>query len=376
MPPPRIVAISEIPTPYRLPLYEAVAARTEIDLHVVFCAAEQPDRPWELGEALERIPHTTLDGWSPAIRGRNETFVYEINPQIVPVLRRLRPDVLVIGGYAVFAEQLAYAYAALTRTPYVIHSETHALRPRRLHIRAAKRLLLRPLISHAAAGLAAGTAAAHYLESYGLDANRIRIFPNTVDVRRYREAAEAARRAAPEVLLRLGVPERYVLFAGRLIDVKGVKDLAEALRRLGDDAPVTVVAGEGPGAEDLRGLPSVQLVGFRQQDELLELMSLAHAVVIPSRADAWGVAVNEALAVGTPVIVSSAVGAALDLVRDGVDGASFAAGDIDALAGLLRAPPQRQPNGVSRIDRWDYALGVDQFIDAMRLALPGRISRT
>jgi glycosyltransferase involved in cell wall biosynthesis len=373
MPAPRIVAISEIPTPYRLPLYAALAERDDIDFHVVFCAAEQPDRPWEMSELLAEIPHTTLKSWSPTLRGRNETFVYEINPGIVAELRRLRPDVLVIGGYAVFAEQIAYAYAGVTRTPYVIHSETHLLRPRGLAVRALKRLLVRPLVSRAAAGLAAGTAAARYLEAYGLDPGRIRIFPNTVDVQGYADAARDVRSRADALRRELDLPARFLLYAGRLIEVKGVADLAASLRALGAEAPNVVVAGEGPLAAELEDLSTVRLVGFKQPDELLPLLALADAVIVPSRADAWGVTVNEALAAGTPVIVSDAVGAGVDLVRDGVDGAVFAAGDVDQLTALLRTAPPRPPSTPRPIDRWHYALGVEQFVDAMRLALPGRI---
>lgn len=372
--PPHIVVISEIPTPYRLPLYRALAARDDLDLEVVFCAAAQPDRPWQLDDALAHVPHAVLPGRSVTFHRSTSTFVYEINPGIVRFLLERAPDLIVIGGYAVFAEQAAVLLSRLRGIPYVIHSESHMLKPRGAATRMLKRAILPQIVSRASAGLAAGSAAARYLESYGLDAGRIRVFPNTIDVAAYREKADAARANADAVRARRKLPTRFHLYAGRLIEVKGVGDLRDAVALLGADAPSVVVAGTGPLEQELAAMPGIDLVGFQQTDDLIELLALADAVVVPSQSEPWGVTVNEALACGTPVIVSDAVGAAEDLVRDGVNGIVFAAGDVAALAAALTSSlpsfdPRRGP-----ISRWDYALGVDQFVSAVRLALPGRLA--
>jgi glycosyltransferase involved in cell wall biosynthesis len=365
---PRILAISEIPTPYRLPLYRALAERPEIDFEVVFCAAEQPDRPWRLDTKLAGVPHRVLPSYSVRLRPRTSAFVYEVNPTIVPVLRERRPDVIVSGGYAVFAEQVALLYARATGTPYVLHSESHLLKPRRAIVRAAKRLVLPTLVGGAAAGLAAGSAAARYLAEYGLDAGRIRIFPNTIDVAEYGRRADEARRDAERIRAARGLPARFHLFAGRLLEVKGAHDLAAAVRAAGNASPDLVVAGEGPLDSELAGIEKMHLVGFQQQQELIELLALADATVVPSRSESWGVVVNEALACGCPVIVSDAVGAADDLVRDGVNGTVFPAGDVAALAAALCAPsPPGDPRS-GRIARWDYDFAIEQFLEAMEIA--------
>ena len=136
---PRILVISEIPTPYRLPLYERLAARPEIELEVVFCSRSEPDRPWDLDEALARVPHRFLAGVSPAIRTRKGTFVYELNPGAVPLAARGGYDVAVVGGYAVFAEQVTMLLSRLRRIPYVLHSESTLAAARPRYVRLAKR---------------------------------------------------------------------------------------------------------------------------------------------------------------------------------------------------------------------------------------------
>ncbi len=361
--------LSEIPTPYRLPLYRRLAAESSLSIEIAFCAADEPDRPWSLGAELDGVPYRVLSGLHPRIRTRRNTFVYEINPGIAPLLVRSRPDLLVIGGYAVFAEQVALALCPLLRIPFLLHSESHLGKPRPGWLSRAKRSLLPALLGRAAGGLAVGSAAAEYLAAHGIPRERIRIFPNTVDVDGYRAAAARARADATAARARLGLPERYDLFVGRLVEAKGLLDLLEARERLGAAAAPLVVAGTGPLESTLHRASGVRAVGFRGRDQLIDLYALAERCVVPSLDEPWGVVVNEALACGCPVIASDAVGAARDLVRDGIDGRVVPAGDVTALASALAEP--RPAGDVSRgpIAGWTYDFGVEQFLEAVDLAL-------
>jgi len=370
-PPPRVLVLSEIPTPYRLPLYARLAALPEIELDLVFCSADEPDRPWDLSSALDAIPHRVLSGVSIPVRTRRNTFVYEVNPAILGLLTRTRYDVVVVGGYAVFAEQVAIAVSRARRIPYLLHSESTLLNQRAAWLRAGKRALLRPVIAGAAAGLAVGSEAARYLEHYGLAASRIRIVPNTIDVAVYGRAADAARLRADDLRRELDLPPEFALFAGRLVGVKGIEDLLAALELLGDNAPLLVVAGEGPLESDVAVAPNVRRLGFVQQAQLIELFALATWTVVPSRFEPWGVVVNEALACGCPVIATDAVGAAHDLVVNGVNGWVVPPHDPRALAARLAGPRLTGDASRGRIQHWTYDFAVSQFLEAIQLALHG-----
>jgi glycosyltransferase involved in cell wall biosynthesis len=364
---PRILVLTEIPTPYRLPIYRLLAESGKVELELVFLAENEPDRPWQLETDLAEIPHRVLPGYSPAIRTRRNTFVYEVNPGILRLLRSKPWDAIVIGGYAVFAEQAAIAYARLRTIPYVLHSESHLRKPRRGIVRSVKATVLPHVIGGAAAGFATGSAAARYLEHYGLEPSRIRIVPNTVDVQLYGARSIRARAEAPAIRKKMSLPEHYLLYVGRLVEAKGLLDLVDALDALGAGAPTVVAAGEGPLASTLERSGHFRLLGFQNRDRLIELFALADAFVLPSRDEPWGVVVNEALACGTPVVATDAVGAAEDLITNGVNGRIVPVGNIAALAAALAAPFPSGTDG--RIERWTYDFAVEQFLEGIVLAV-------
>jgi glycosyltransferase involved in cell wall biosynthesis len=368
----RVMFLSEIPTPYRLPLYRRLMEEPSLDIEVVFCAAGEPDRPWTLHDELEGIPHRVLRGIHPRVQTKRNTFVYEINPGIVRLLARARPDLLVVGGYAVFAEQMAFALAPMLRVPFLIHSETHLDKHRPGWLSRLKRTVLPVAFKRAAGGLAAGSRAADYLAAHGIPRERIRIFPNTIDVDAYRDLAKAARARATEIRTRRNLPRHFVLFAGRLVEAKGLTDLLAARDQLGADAPPLVVAGTGPLGAVARARPGVHAVGFQDPEALIELYALADWCAVPSRDEPWGVVVNEALACGCPVVATDAVGAAHDLVRAGIDGVVVPAGDVAKLAAALASPPPSSDPSRGPISKWTYDFGVNQFMEAVGVTLSGK----
>jgi glycosyltransferase involved in cell wall biosynthesis len=366
----RVLLISEIPTPYRMPAFERIAAHPDIDLHVLFCAEKEPDRPWEI-ESHYEFSYEVLPGIAPTLRTRRDTFVYELNPSILGVLRKSPHDVLVVSGYSVFAEQVALLWARVTGRPYVLLSESHLGKVRSSWKQAVKEAVLPRVLRHASAGLATGSAAAAYLSYYGIPPGRIRIFPNTIDVAAYRDAANVARERRPEVLARHGLPDRFILYVGRLVERKGILDLLDAHAALPAEAPRLVVVGDGPLRDEIVRYPRARAVGFVAPQELPQYYGLADLVVVPSHDEPWGVAVNEALAAGAPVVVSDAVGAGPDLVQPGRNGLIYEAGDVGALTRALTAAlaDLGRPASGGRIDHWDYEFATDQFVEAMALAV-------
>jgi len=165
----------------------------------------------------------------------------------------------------------------------------------------------------------------------------------------------------------------YFLASSRFIERKNLRRLIDAYadyrRRSLDSSLATrhpslptwglVLLGTGPLREEMmrqverERIPEVSFPGFQQLDALLGYYAGAGAFVHPARQEQWGLVVNEAMACGLPVLVSRTVGAAYDLVQDGVNGFRFDPEDTGGLAALLTkvaAPdfPREQFGAASR----------------------------
>jgi glycosyltransferase involved in cell wall biosynthesis len=179
--------------------------------------------------------------------------------------------------------------------------------------------------------------------------------------------------------LQLAPDRPVILFASKLQTRKHADHLVEAYRRFSSnryDQPYLVIVGDGEERARLeiqcRGLDGVRFAGFRNQSELPRFFQLADVFVLPSRHEPWGLIVNEAMASGCPVIVSTDVGSHADLVTDGVQGCVYPVGDIAALTAALErvfaTPTTAQQMGQAarqRMATWSF----EEDVAGLRAAL-------
>lgn len=383
----RVAVLSELPTPYRWPLFERIARLPELDVTVLFYARTESDRDW--GLAIDESPDARprvefLPGRAFHVRGRRSLY-FHWNPGIRARLSEGDFDVVVAPGWSMPSTLAAIRLCRRRRIPYVIFSESNELAPRAGWWRATKRVALRPLVSGAAAWLSTGTLSARYLERHGAAPERIFRFANTPDVDALRESIDAARPRREATRAALGVPPGAVmgLFVGRLIGAKDPLRLVEsqALLERDGDAPWTVLVGDGTEREAVAervkelGVEQLVLAGARRPEDLPATWAAADLFVLPSVHEPWGVVVNEAMAAGLPIVLSDRVGAAPDLLVDGENGRVFPAGDETALAAaiadVVRDPDRRAAMGAASAQRvlaWRYESSVQGFSDAVHAA--------
>lgn len=281
--------------------------------------------------------------------------------QVLGWIDRLNPQVLVVSGYS-FPESLAALMAAAERgLPVVVCSESNWHdAPRRPWTEALKQRVLR----FAQAGLVGGEPQATYLEGLGLATEAIFRGYNAVDNRHFatanhwREQGAAGRE-------QLGLPRRYLLAVSRFTSKKNLSRLIEGFALWRHDATPgqqdlnLLILGDGPLRPALEaqvaslGLQAwVHLPGSCAYADLPSRYGLAEAFIHASTVEQWGLVVNEAMAAGLPVLVSTTCGSAPELVQPGVTGLRFQPHKASAIAAaihwLMNLPPSvRQRLGES-----------------------------
>jgi glycosyltransferase involved in cell wall biosynthesis len=258
---------------------------------------------------------------------------------IVGWLRRERPDVLVVAGWASPVSRAALVWGAITRTPVFLFGDSswqHATggASRRLMSRAILQQLFRR-----AGAISTGTFNREFYILHGMHPSRIIPGVIPIDVDHFAAARHEAAATNEH--------DRVIGFAGKLIEQKGVEELVRAVALLRDRSGWRLrIVGDGVLRDDLTRLTKeldvddrVDFVGFVNQQAIPAELAGFDVFVAPSTWDLRILAVAEAMAAGAPVVVSDATGVwgPGDLVEDGVTGRVYRQGHPSELADVLRS---------------------------------------
>jgi len=335
----RVVIITEIIAPYRIPVFNALARHDEIDLHVIFLAEnDRTQRQWLVYKDEIRFSYQVLPSWRRRI-GRHSLL---LNWGAEAALQRAAPDFIVCGGYNYVASWKSMSWARRNRVPFSLWVESTTRDFRSGH--ALVEFLKTRFLHGCNAFVVPGKSSTEYLRNYGVPENMIFTAPNAVDTKFFAQQAEVIRWDAPLHRQALGLPARFFLFTGRLVPEKGVFDLLSAYGALPAEVRKEiglVFVGDGAARSSLRQraasmhLGSIHFAGFAQRELLPAYYALAEALVFPTHTDTWGLVVNEAMACGLPVISSAAAGCVADLVESGWNGRVVSPGDVDQLASAM-----------------------------------------
>lgn len=293
-------------------------------------------------------------------------------PGLIGALDRARPDLLHAHSHRYGHVLQAAAVARARNLPLVVSTHYH---PADRHEPPLKRGLLR--LQDVGFGLSAYRIARALIVETSLEArlvrefapaDRIRIIPPGVDLEPWRRSPKTARPA--------DLPERFLLFAGRIAPNKGLTHLVEALALLppAQRLPLVMLGqdwGERTRLEELaraRGVASSVLWRghVESDDEFRSIFRWATAFVLPSEWEAFGLVLLEAMAAGVP-IVATRVGGVPEVLDEGKAGRLVPYGDPAALAQAIRevveSPTLRgelTAEGARRVERFTWAAAVEK----------------
>ena len=349
--------VVERPTQFEVPFYRHAAADPAHRLRVLYTdpRGAEPVFDPELGRTVS---------WGIDLLGGYEHASCPDSGALKSELRRTRYDLVLVNGYTRRLYVLAAALARGSGSPVALRLDSALFEtppPRAV----AKRLLFEIYLKRMyRLFFGVGSLTLDYLRFFGVPEERMALFPYAVDVEGFRRASVLSPVQRESARARLGIPgdARVLLSVAKLNPREAPWDI---LRSLEGDRWL-VVAGDGPerGALEAfvreRGLERVRFLGYVPYPELPALYAISDLFIHPAREERWGVSVQEAMACGLPVITSSRVGAARDLILPGRNGATYTAGDAAGLARRIDEILRLDPAAVREENRriladWDYA---------------------
>lgn len=352
---PRLAIVTSHPIQYYAPWFRFLAASGRLDLKVFYL--------WDGGVRAQHDPGFGLSvRWDvPLLDGYPSEFVPNEsarpgtghfwglrNPTLRTRLAEFAPDAALLIGYNYpsFLRLIFARWPLRPPFPLIFRGDSHRLVPRPDSLRERlRRALITAVYRRFAAVLYVGKANREYFHWHGVPEARFFSAPHSVDNERFAAGSATVREAAARWRRSLGIPDAHslIVFAGKLEEKKRPLDLLAAFERLGPEAGVSLLfVGAGHLEGELRAraahVSHVRFATFQNQSEMPRTYAAADLFVLPSYGggETWGLAVNEALCLARPVVVSDHVGCAEDLVEPGRNGLVFPAGNVDALTNALR----------------------------------------
>jgi glycosyltransferase involved in cell wall biosynthesis len=340
----RIGFLVSHPIQYYGPIFRALAARCDLTVFYAHRQTAEQQARAGFGVAFD-WDIDLLSGYESrflrnvARSPSTDSFLGCNTPDIAAEIDRGSFDAFVVPGWALRSYWQAVSACRRAGVPVFVRGDSQLGGQRTVAVRLAKALVFRRLLRQFDGYFYVGQRNRDYLLHHGAPADRLFFSPHCVDNEAFGIASDAARRQLAGATRDPARPRR-VLFSGKLIARKRPFDLVRAAAQLrGNGTPVELVfVGAGELEADLKQAAQAAGVaadfhGFVNQSKLPAIYASADVIALPSDGrETWGLVINEAMACGTPAVVSDAVGCGPDLIEAGVTGAVFPLGDVGALA--------------------------------------------
>lgn len=315
-----IAIITSIKAPYRSLQIEEICKNKEISMTVYYTKKGKEDRDWESKDSTKF----------------KEVFLEEINffdrfgtlnKGLIEIVKS--NEIIVLGGYEKPTYMLLSILCRLYKKKYIIIYDGISCNRLTEKEHVLKKHVKNLMIKYSSAIWGNGVVSKRYFsEVFNYPKEKIYNQYLTIDGKKIKQLGNEKNRIKQELRQKysIGNNEKILLYSGRLIELKNIESVIKALS-LSQDRDITlVIAGGGKEEKKLVKMAKelgvkIIITGFINNQELLfKHYFMADVFILPSKSEAWGLVVNEAMFAGLPILVSNICGCSLDLVKAGVNG--------------------------------------------------------
>jgi glycosyltransferase involved in cell wall biosynthesis len=331
----KLAIVTTHPIQYHAPLFRLMAGSDRVQIKV-FYTWEQSEHGSKYDPGFGK--HIEWD--IPVLEGYDFCFVKNtasdagthhfngiINPDLIKEIEKWSPDAVLIFGWS-YNSHLKCLRHFHGKIPVLFRGDSTLLDEKAGLKKWFRRLFLKWVYRHVDYALYVGANNKDYFLKHGMSEQSLFFAPHAIDNDRFAEPEEDYSREALLWRSQLGIePDDIVaLFAGKLEPKKNPFFLLDLVRSIPSPKFKMLIIGNGILENKLKeraaGDGRIIFLDFQNQQKMPVVYRLADFFILPSAGpgETWGLAVNEAMACGRAVLVSSKAGCAIDLVRDNENG--------------------------------------------------------
>ena len=326
----KIAIISSHPIQYNAPLFALLAKEPEIDLMVFYTwgdAALGPKYDPDFGKVIDwDIP--LLDGYNykflknTSKKPGSHHFKGIINPTLIKEIEDWGADIVWVWGWS-FDSHLKAMRHFKGKVPVWFRGDSTLLdEPKGFSLKKIlRRIFLKWVYSNVDKAFYVGTHNKAYFKAHGLNENQLVYTPHAIDNKRFSYDDELLKQERVQFKAKHGIEENstVILYAGKLEPRKNPLFLIQMMRNIKSNKFKLIIVGNGPLLptlnDELKNDERVIFSDFVNQKWMPNLYRIANFLILPSVSETWGLALNEALASGTPIIANDKCGGAIDLIN-------------------------------------------------------------
>lgn len=379
------------PIQYQAPMLKEISNHPEIDLTVFFQSDISLREYDDVGFGVKvKWDVDLLDGYKYKFlnivkKDNNKLFFFSpIVTGTYSALKSEKWDAVWFHGYNHHSIMWAMFLCKIKNIPFFMRMEANLnFSPKGKWL---KDKLINFIVKNASGLLYIGKDNKDYYLSYGADENKLFNMPYTVNNDFFQNLSNIEKNNIEKEKEKLGLEKNLpiILYASKFIKRKNPVRLLEAFSKLSTDGEkpraYLLYIGEGEEKEELQKKikelyleENVKLLGFKNQSELPLYFTMCDVFVLPSNKEPYGLIVNEVLNCSKPIITTTEVGSAKDLIDHAENGFIYYPEDVEVLSKYLKMfledntlSKDMGKKSLEKINTWSYAQNVDGIYSALR----------
>jgi len=329
----KLAIITTHPIQYNGPFFSYLASTGSLIIKVFYTWGQSesgnindPDfnlnRKWDI-DLLKGYDFCFVD--NKAKRPGSNHFLGIDNPTLINKIEMFGPDALLVYGWC-FKSHLGAIRYFKDRLPVIFRGDSNLLDSSNENLFFVKSFLRRQFLtwvySHIDYALYVGKSNFDYYIKMGLVNDQLFYGPHAIDNDRFSSISDTQKIELDNWKLALGIniDDFVFLFVGKFESKKNPLLLINAFKKLCHQSIKLVFVGDGILINNIKAAADsdsrIICLGFQNQSIMPIVYRLGNVFVLPSKGpyETWGLAMNEAMASGLPIIASDCCGGAIDLI--------------------------------------------------------------